>query len=281
VCSLEAASRCLVNGEATQYLTVFDRGLQFGDGVFETVAVRDGRLLWWQRHLQRLSDGCERLGFTVPEADLLYDEAQSLVAESAHAALKIMITRGNGMHGYHVAPGATANRILLLRAGRGDQSAHSEQGIRIGICQLRLADNPTLAGIKHLNRLEQVLARRQVDEAGWQEGIMLDQHGNLVEGTMSNLFLVRDGLLMTPPLERCGIRGITRDVILEIAAADGIATEVRELQDEILEVADELFVCNSLIGIWPVIDIAGKCLDIGPLTRRLQRLHGEALCSDD
>ena len=270
--------RCRVNGEPVSQVTVTDRGLQFGDGLFETIAVLDGKPVWLQRHLDRLSDGCQHLRFSSPpDMQLLADEAVEFCAGQQQAVLKIILTRGSSTGGYSVPKGATPNRIMLLKSASRHSSEPAETGIHAGICQQRIAASTTLAGIKHLNRLEQVLARMEC-EGRWQEGIMLDTSGHVIEGTMSNVFLVRDSVLVTPVLDNAGIRGITRDMIMEIAASNAMANIERNVSPEELFEADEIFVCNSLIGIWPVVQIDEHRLNIGDVTRHLQQTLTEVMC---
>jgi 4-amino-4-deoxychorismate lyase len=148
----------------------------------------------------------------------------------------------------------------------------TESGIKTRICQTRLGHNPSLAGIKHLNRLEQVLARQEWDDPVIMEGLMLDASGNLVEGTMSNVFVVKDAVLMTPDLQLCGVAGIMRAHVLDMAAEHLIAARVQHLELDALLQADEVFICNSLLGIWPVIGVDEHDFLKGPVTRRLQTL---------
>jgi 4-amino-4-deoxychorismate lyase len=150
--------------------------------------------------------------------------------------------------------------------------ACARQGVAVRMCDMRLGHNPRLAGIKHLNRLEQVLARQEWDDTGIMEGLLLDSGNNLVEGTMSNLFLVRDGVLLTPDLQRCGVAGIMRSQLLALADQLSINTEVCQLGMADLQAAEEVFICNSLIGIWPVISIDDRKYTRGIITSRLQDL---------
>ena len=267
-----------VNGEPVDHLPVTDRGLQFGDGLFETIAVRNGRPVWLEQHLLRLIDGCQRLRFSnLPDSEILRQEASDLCCVQKDAVLKIMVTRGNSIQGYSTAGVTNPNRIMILKTDARHTSNASQEGVHVGICRQPLAINPALAGIKHLNRLEQVLARIECEEH-WQEGLMLDSNGFVIEGTMSNLFLIRDGMLITPSLERTGINGITRDMILSIAQRNGIACQIRDVLPEELNVADEIFVCNSLIGIWPVVQLVDHQWLIGSTTRKLQQLLAEVMC---
>ncbi len=270
--------RCLVNGEPASQVPVTDRGLQFGDGVFETIAVIDSQPVWLERHLERLSDGCQRLRFSsLPDIQLLATEASELCTGEPEAVLKIIVTRGSSTSGYSVPHDSIPNRILILKPAARHASDPARSGIHTGFCKQRLASQSTLAGIKHLNRLEQVLARMEFEDR-WQEGLMMDSAGHVVEGTMSNLFLVRDRILITPSLDSNGILGITREAIMEIAARNDIACEVRDVVPEELIEADELFVCNSLIGIWPITRLEDHRLAVGNITRHLQQVLREAMC---
>jgi len=260
----------LINGLAGECLSTQDRGLLYGDGLFETIAVENGIPRRWSRHLARLQDGCARLCIVQPDAALLEAEAASLCRDAEHAVLKLVITRGAGGRGYLPAPDVTPTRIVQLHPYPSWPHERMLAGVHSRICKLQLGYNPLLAGIKHLNRLEQVLARIEWDDPEISEGLMQDQHGNLIEGTMSNVFLFKDGVLLTPELSRCGVAGITRALLLELAQQAGIATGVRDIAMDELEGADEVFLCNSLIGIWPVISIAERSYPVGEMTRLLQ-----------
>jgi 4-amino-4-deoxychorismate lyase len=260
----------LVNGRFGDRVSAADRGLSYGDGLFETLAVRDGRACYWDRHMARLRQGCERLGMAPVDPGLLAEEAAQLCDGSARAVLRIIVTRGCGGRGYRPPRQAVATRILQRHAPPAYPPANALTGIEARVCSLRLGRNPRLAGIKHLNRLEQVLARAEWNDDNIAEGLMLDPDGNLVEGTMSNVFLVRDATLVTPELSQCGVAGVVRGRLLELAAAAGINTAVRQVPLTELEHATEVFVCNSLIGIWPVTRLPGRALAVGELTGRLR-----------
>jgi len=154
-----------------------------------------------------------------------------------------------------------------------------EQGIAVRLCEIRLSDQPVLAGLKHCNRLEQVLARREWDEARIAEGLLLDARGALVCGTMTNVFVVRHGTLLTPRVDRCGVAGTIRETILSAAPAAGIAATEDALRPADLETADEAFVTNAILGVCPVTSLCGRSegelrWPVGPVTRRLQGLIG-------
>jgi 4-amino-4-deoxychorismate lyase len=263
-------SRVLVNGTPIDCVSSHDRGLLYGDGVFETIAVQDGRPRFWWRHLARLRAGCERLHIPKPPQDRLLEEAGTLVAGVEHGVLKLVVTRGCGGRGYRPGDPVQPTRILQLHPWPGYPRHCQNPGVRVRLCQLRLGHTPALAGIKHLNRLEQVLARAEWDDPAIMEGLLLDADDRLVAGTTSNLFMVRDGVLMTPVLDRCGVAGIQRTVVLELAAEMRIPAEIREFGVDDLRSADEAFLTNSLIGIWPVTAFEERGYPPGTLTRRLQ-----------
>lgn len=263
----------LVNGRPVTKVDARDRGLHYGDGLFETLAVRDGCPRHWQRHMQRLTRGCDRLGLPRPDTELLLAEARSVCAGQARAVLKILWTRGAGGRGYAPFGAEAPNRIVALYPAPEYPPAFAEEGIRARWCRHRLGRNPVLAGIKHLNRLEQVLARAEWQEADIAEGLLCGLAGHVVSGTMSNVFLVRDGALSTPDVSECGIAGITRERILELAAVEGIECAVTTIGPEMLLDADEVFVCNSVNGIWQVRALERRQWHRGTLSRHLaQRL---------
>ncbi len=242
----------LVNGVFSDSVPAADRAIHYGDGVFETVAIRDGRPELWLQHVNRLRKGCERLGFTAPDPDLLIREAAQLSRNRDRAVLKIIVSRGSGGRGYRAPGEPSPSRILSLHPWPEWPEEYRLRGIRVRICNTRLGCNPQLAGIKHLNRLEQVLARSEWDDSAIAEGLMLDVEDWLVEGTMSNLFMVRNGGLLTPDLSRCGVAGIMRERVMEVARRRGIRCEVGRFAPSELAMAEELFLTNSIIGIWPV-----------------------------
>ncbi|MTI64836.1 aminodeoxychorismate lyase [Methylophaga sp.] len=262
----------LINGQPDNRIPVTDRGLQYGDGLFETLAFRQGKLEYLAAHLQRMAKGCERLNISFSDKDKLEFELATLCAQTAEdSVIKIMLTRGSGGRGYKAPTDAEPLRIISSHP-MPDYPQSCQQGITVRLCQHRLGINPGLAGIKHLNRLEQVLARSEWDDDNIREGLMLDVKDRLVEGTMSNLFLVHQGQLITPTLTENGISGIMRAAVIKSAAELAIPVKEKDLTLADLELADEVFLTNSLIGIWPVTELDGSdCYwEHGELTRHLQ-----------
>ena len=248
----------LVNGIPGDAISVHDRGLQFGDGVFETIAVQSGKLLCREAHFSRLETGCRRLSIACPSGSLLEREADRLCEPLTSAVLKIIVTRGTGGRGYQPPENISANRILSVHDQPVYPAAYYREGIESYVCGRRVDHTPDLAGIKHLNRLEQIILRREVAATPYPEGAVLDRYDNVVEGSMSNIFMVKDDKLITPDLSRCGIAGVIRQSIIELDKAAGRETEIRTIACEELFEADEVFYCNSVIGVWPVRRIENK-----------------------
>jgi 4-amino-4-deoxychorismate lyase len=265
--------RCLVDGEPANSVPLDDRGLQFGDGLFETLVVQSGEAQFLTRHIARLAAGCERLEFPDIDWQLLRDEITAFTENRQTGVLKLILTRGSSRRGYAVADNPPLRRILCLSDVSQWPDNPASRGIRARMCHMRLAIQPLLAGLKHLNRLEQVLARREWQDEAIREGLLCDTQERVIEGTMSNLFLVNDGVLQTPRLDACGVAGVMRSVIIDLAEQTSLPLEIGVLSRQDVAQASEVFICNSLIGIWPVvmIDNVGK-YPVGTLTRRLQTL---------
>jgi 4-amino-4-deoxychorismate lyase len=260
----------LIDGHPGERLPVTDRGLSYGDGLFETLALADAGPCLWRLHLERLDAGCRRLGIAAPEPVLLRREAARAIAGHRDGVLKIILTRGSGGRGYRPDPAARPRRILLWFPGPEYPDSWTVEGVHVRFCATQLGRNPRLAGIKHLNRLEQVLARAEWANPAIAEGLMLDSEGLVIEGTMSNLFVERDGRLLTPRLDRTGVAGVVRALVLEQARAQGIVCEERDLEPQELLAADALFLTNSLIGIWPVRRLEERRYGLGALTLALR-----------
>lgn len=222
-----------------------ERACQFGDGLFETVAVVDGEPCLWDRHLARLNEGCRRLGLPAPDPDHVATACDRLCAGHERAVLKIFWTAGPSERGYR-RPSPPAARLAARVSAWPSPTAGPW---RLRLCRHRLSENPALAGIKHLNRLDQVIARSEWAEPEIGEGLMLDQGGHVVSGTMSNLFVQTDGRLLTPPIVGAGIAGVVRGLLIDVAAGFGDPVEVRHISLDDLGRADAVYLTNALIGV--------------------------------
>jgi len=265
------AVRFIVNGHESNSIPASDRGLQYGDGLFETMAAKDGRIALLDDHLERLGYGADRLGLPQPEMEVIREEVLRLVPGQGRAVIKLILTRGSGGRGYREPEQVEIRRIVSRNPWPNYPDTWANDGIAVRLCETRLALDPVLAGLKTLNRLHQVLARAEWDDPDVAEGLLLDADDRVVCGTMSNLFLVRSGALITPDLDRSGVAGVMRKQILKIAARMGIDAREKAVSLDDLSRADEIFVTNSLIMIWPVRQFEDRVCTVGPLTRRLQR----------
>ena len=269
----------LVNGVAATAVSALDRGLHFGEGVFETIACLGGRPRFLPLHLERLEFGCERLRLTPPNLDEIRAEVLGLVRDIERAIVKVLVTGGEAVaRGYARAGNETATRITIRYPWPHEDPAQLHDGVMARTLSMRLGENPRLAGLKHCNRLEHILARAELAaEAGLAEGILFSSSGNLVSGTQSNVFLVRESCLLTPRIDQCGVAGVMRRVVLREARRVGIPARECELHAENLQAADEVFLTNARIGIWPVRTLDARQLIPGPVTRHLQSVLGPLL----
>jgi 4-amino-4-deoxychorismate lyase len=246
-----------------------DRGLAYGDGLFETMAAIDGRIRRLEYHFDRLTEGCTRLGIPAPDLDSLRCEIAAHCPPAGRAVVKLIVTRGPGARGYQPPPDTQPTRILAISAWPDYPPSHYTRGIELRTLTLRLAESPRLAGLKHLCRLEQVLARLELEGTGAHEGLLLDTGGRVVSGISSNVFAVSGSRLTTPTLTRNGVKGVMRRAVLEAAASVGLAPSEQDCAPSTLQEAEEIFTTNALFGIWPVARLDDRRLAPGPKTRAL------------
>jgi 4-amino-4-deoxychorismate lyase len=255
----------MINGIAADYLNINDRAIHYGDGLFETILCSNNRLFYWHRHYQRLQLSCKKIKIRCPDEQLLLSDIKNLLLENENTAsnnhvIKIIITRGSGERGYKVTKAMTPARLVFLSDVATDYSSLLSARLFAGelyLCQQQVSINESLAGLKHLNRLENVMARNEWgdtarygdDEHAIVDGLMLNANQHVIEGTMSNYFAVKDNQLFTPDLGQGGIKGVMRDVVIDIADNMGMAVSIVNLRVDELLAMDELFITNSLIGM--------------------------------
>lgn len=248
-------SRWLVDGQPTDFCPVDDRGLAYGDGVFRTLRIVDGRPEAWHVHMARLADDCSRLGLSQPDAQELWRQARALIDGRRDGVLKIMLTRGSGGRGYAPDQVSTLRRILSIH----DLPAHAQgepAALALDWSPVALARQPLLAGIKHLNRLEQVLARDDCRRRGAADAAMHDSAGWLTSTTMRNLLLrATDGRWWTPRLDQAGVAGVTRQRLMSALAETGHAVTECAIAADSLGSFDTVIACNSVGGVVPVTRI--------------------------
>jgi 4-amino-4-deoxychorismate lyase len=248
--------RKYVNGVEGGSVSVDDRGLQYGDGLFETMGATDGRVRRFAQHMARLADGCRRLGMPAPPVELIEHDCLRAIADFGAAVVKLTLTRGPGPRGYPPPPEPSLTRIVVSTAQQVSE-AEAARPLTLQVCETRLGRNPLLAGMKHLNRLEQVLAGAELRDSGADEGLMRSIDDRIVCATAANMFMVREGTLMTPAIDDCGVAGVMREVVLRIAPTLGIPVAIGNYTLDDLARADECFLTNAVRGIRPVGWVAG------------------------
>jgi 4-amino-4-deoxychorismate lyase len=259
---------CLVDGEIASQVSAGNRGLHFGDGLLETIAMRAGRPRFWQGHVDRLAAGCERLGLAAVPQAILLREVQTVSAGQGDCLARIVLTRRTSDPFLEVGSHDSATRRIvcaLPQPPRPDDLA--ARGLRARICDLRLATQPELAGVSHLNRLQQVLARAEWTDERIGEGILLDGDDFVVSGISANLFLVFGDRILTPRLDRCGVRGVLRAALI---GAFRERCEQRRIGLDMLPEADEIFLAGAVDGVVPVRAIDHWEYLVGPVTREVQ-----------
>lgn len=257
----------LVDGQPATMLSAADRGLNYGDGLFETMRLHAGRAWLLGRHLARLRTGCRRLALPYPgDAVIAADIARLTADRPPEGIVRLVLTRGDGGRGYAPPRDAPGRRIVSFHA----LPAAGPDALSVGICNTRLGHSTALGGLKHLGRLEQVLAAGEVAAAGWDEGLMLDGRGHLVEATRHNLFFVCEGRVMTPPVDDCGVAGVMRGLVLEALGTLGLPGGEGSLRYDELHEVEELFLCNAVVGMCPVRQVAGREFAWGCVVNRLR-----------
>ena len=260
---------CRVNGGPSAVAGIDDRGLRYGDGVFETLAVVEHQPQLWMRHLDRLETGCRRLGLNAPSRERWQTDVAAL-ALPRFGTLRLTVTRGEGGRGY--APPTAPQATTITQCGavpeRPDHWWHA--GVAVRFCDTRLAIQPALAGIKHLNRLEQVLARGEWTDPGIAEGVMEATDGRIIEATSSNLIIDQGDCLCAPATDDCGVDGVMQGWLLDRAAANGAVVKRTAVRRADLWQARGMMLVNSLVGLWPVRALAGQPLPRSPWAGRLQ-----------
>jgi 4-amino-4-deoxychorismate lyase len=260
----------LVDGVANAGLSAKDRGLAYGDGVFRTFVAQRGVARQWRRHYAKLARDCAAIGIDAPAEPLLADEVRRVAEADEACVVKIIVTRGVGTRGYAYGAEVEATRVVASSPLPQYPQTHGAEGVRIRRCRLRVGHQPVLAGVKHLNRLENVLARAESNDPDIAEGLLCDAANNVIGGTMTNLFIARRGTLATPALTRCGVAGVTRERVIEAAGRAGLACDITDLGWDQVAQADEVILVNSVAGAWPVREIDGAARAVGPFARTIQ-----------
>jgi|TARA_B110000503_G_scaffold62160_1_gene98512 4-amino-4-deoxychorismate lyase len=263
---------CFINGEPTDSISVNDRGLSYGHGLFETIKISNKTAPLLRYHLERLIEGARIIGINADEALLKKYFYQLLEVMPEDGVIKMIVTAGSSKRGYFYNKPGSACYILQWCPLEVNFSLPGKQGVSLRCCQHRLPISPLLSGIKHLNRLDQVIARAEWENE-FHDGLMLSQDGYVVECVSSNIFAFKAGVWITPGIAECGVAGVMRRYLIDdlFPSVGSIIEEVKLTLDDLLS-ADEAFICNSIAGILPVLSVDGFCSwPRGSHTQKIQK----------
>jgi len=241
----------LIDGKKQSKASIFNRNTQFGDGLFETCLVENKKLLFWSNHFERMKLGCDRLKISMIDETLWLSDIKKAFSlmKIDNCIVKLVLSRGESLRGYSYKDNIRPIRITIVSELKKN---NQDKGFSLEFCNSGYNSNPKLAGIKHCNRLEQVIARAGIKV---DDGIMLDENENVVSVTQGNIFCVQGNRLITPNLDKCGIEGTRRAVILKIAVDLGFDINIKNLSVAELLRSDEVFISNSIQGVGPVNQI--------------------------
>jgi 4-amino-4-deoxychorismate lyase len=268
------------DGRPCDTVAAGDRGVQYGDGLFETIAIRDGAARLWDYHVERLQTGARRLGIAAPDEATLRAELDAALgqtqADADRCVAKFVLTAGTGRRGYRRDSSGSASLITGISGAREVHDELYREGVELRLCRTRLAAQPQLAGMKTLNRLEQVLARNEWQDDAVFEGITMDTDGRIICGTMSNVFLISGQQLLTPAITRCGVSGVMRRHVLALLHDAEIECQVRDVEADELWAADGVFLSNSQFGVLPARRCGNSDWPIPETFRRIATMLGDS-----
>ena len=259
----------IINGEVKSNVSIFNRNMQYGDGLFETCVAKDNKVLFWDNHFARLNNGCDRLNIKkIANSVWLEDIKKALsLSSEKNCIVKLILSRGNSLRGYSYSEDIEPVRVVIV-SQMNEYKTKETYSLEFAISGFH--SNPNLAGIKHCNRLEQILARTNMLS---DEAIMLDENQSVVSVTQGNIYLIFGNKLITPKLERCGVIGSRRSIILELSRLTNLEVREDDISIKQLEKANEVFVSNSLIGIQPVTSIGDYYLTNNPITEKISAAY--------
>ena len=247
----------IIAANETSSISTRDRGLNYGDGFFTTAIITDGQVEHWAYHKARLIECAQRLGFPALEFNALESQITQLIASHSQAVLKVVITRGEGGRGYAPPSECNLNIIVSVLPYPDHYNSLTDAGISLAISPIKLAVQPHLAGLKTLNRLEQVLIKNALQTQHSDDALVLDYNNNVIETSAANIFAIKNNKVFSPRLDECGIKGVFLQSL-----CDKLTVEFKTVSVDNLTQADAIFVCNSLMKIVPVKSIGEHCFDI-------------------
>jgi 4-amino-4-deoxychorismate lyase len=263
---------CLVNGIQQDYIDIESRGLAYGDGLFTTAKIQNGQIQYLTAHIERLSLGCNKLGITPPARDELIDQLNIVAKDYSLAVLKVIITAKRGGRGYARSKNNSHDLIIMIYDYPTHYNELVSTGLKLGLSKQQMGINPMLAGLKHLNRLEQVLLRQELSARDEDDLLVTNINNDVIEATSANVFFILDGKLHTPDMSQSGVKGIMRQAILqrypETIVKAFTLTELTNVQ--------AMFICNCVMGVMPVAVFNGQVLSLAPVQSVLANMSQEA-----
>ncbi len=255
----------IIDGQEQSNISIYNRNVQYGDGLFETCVTKENQILFWEKHLSRLDMGCERLKIKKIEESIWLKDIEKALSLTSHknCVIKLILSRGNSQRGYSYPDDIMPVRIVILSEMK---KTYAKKSFSLEYAQSGYHSNPNLAGIKHCNRIEQILARAKLKE---DEAIMLDENQNIISVTQGNIYFIFGQRLVTPKLDRCGVIGSRRSLILELAKSIELDVEQDNISVTDAKKADEIFISNSIIGIQSVSSIEDYQLPNSSMTRKI------------
>jgi len=263
-----------INGKQDQNLSLGSRGLAYGDGVFTTAKVSQGKVLLLFTHIKRLIHSCQKLDIILPDFDMISAELTEIAQRFKHSVVKVIITAGQGGRGYSRLGCSSSTVIITFHPFPSNYDLWQRQGINLEVSDFNLGLNPSLAGIKHLNRLEQVLIRRELDQKQVDDLLVTDINGLIVETSCANIFWLHGDQFFTPDLSNSGVDGLIRQELLSKLPNSHIVKA--RLED--LANVDAMFICNSIMGIVPVREYQNRKLDINKTLNLKNKLMSQIEC---
>lgn len=243
----------IIKGRQGESVPASDRALHYGDGCFTTARVTAaGEVALLAAHLQRLQSDSQALSIPFSQWQTLEQDITETAKSNPDTVLKVLISRGSGGRGYGIEGADDPNWIVSIHPFPQHYADLRNQGIKVGISPVTLAEQPLLAGIKHLNRLEQVLSKIALQKTTWDDALICDNKGFLVEATAANLFWGENGQWFTPSLDKCGIEGVMRNHLLAVLRSRNSDVRIKSALPSTLSRCTDMFICNSLMGIVPV-----------------------------
>ena len=241
----------LIDGKIHDSLSVFNRNMQYGDGLFETCTARDNKILHWKEHFSRLNLGCRKLKIkNIEESIWIKDIKKALsLTSQKNCVIKLILSRGNSLRGYSYPDDILPVRVVIISELK---KVKEKKSFSLDYAESGYHSNPILAGIKHCNRIEQILARSTLKR---DEAVMLDENQNIISVTQGNIYFIFGKRLVTPKLDRCGVIGSRRSLILDLAESLEMIVEQTNISKNEIKKADEVFISNSIIGIQSVSSI--------------------------